>query len=92
MKKIIPILSICIAALNAAVSAVGLLTVCVATAVPQLALVALPFAIAGAVSSLLSCGVNALFVRDRLCRIALFIDIGATVAAFTAITVWLAAL
>lgn len=92
MNKLIPIISICVAVINSIVSAIGLVTVSVATSVSQLALVAIPTAIIGAFLATVSCGVNAMFFKNKLCRIALFINIGAAVAAYTAIIIWLVAL
>lgn len=92
MNKIIPIISICVAALDAVIAVIGLVSVAVSTAVVQLALVAIPTAIVGAVVAVLSIGINALFLRDKLCRIAFFINVGATVVSLASVIIWLTAL
>ena len=92
MKRIIPIICLICACICIAVSILGLTMISVATTVSQLAIVAIPCAIVGAVASLLSLGIDALFFKDKLCRIALFISIGALLLSAIAIIIWFAVL
>ena len=92
MNKIIPIICIIVAALGAVVVTMCIITVCIALQVPAVGIVAVPTAIAGGVLSALSTAVTALFFRDKLCRIAFFINATALVVSIISIVIWLAAL
>lgn len=92
MNKIIPILSLIFSALCALAAVLGIILCCVAVSVPQFKLVAVPTAIVGAVCSALGTGLNILFRKSKLCRIALYIDACALALSAAAIIVWLCAI
>ena len=92
MRKIIPVLSIVFSALCATVAVIGLIMCCAALGVPQFTLVAVPTAIVGTVAASLGAGLNILFRKSRLCRIALFICICALAVSAAAVVIWLVAL
>ena len=81
-----------VAALGLTVAAAGIVTVSISVRVSSLAIIAVPTAIIGAVVSGLSVAVTALFLRDKLCKIAFFINIGALSISVVSIIIWLAAL
>ncbi len=89
MNKIIPIICLIVASLGAVIATVGIITIAVATRVSGVGVVAVPAAIIGAVLSGLSACVTAMFFRDRLCKIAFFINIAALVISAVSIIIWL---
>lgn len=91
MKKIIPVISLCVAILTAAVSIIGVITISVAVSVKAIALIAIPVVIVGLVMSLLSVPINFIFKKDRLCFIAMTINSASLVLSIAATVVWLAA-
>ena len=92
MNKIIPIICIIVAALGAVIATMGIVTVCLALKVPGVAIVAVPAAIAGGMLSGISTAVTALFFRDKLCKIAFFINATALVISIVSVTIWIVAL
>lgn len=92
MKRLIPILSIIVAAAALVTAMIGLITVCISVTVAALGLFAVPVALVGAWVSAVSTVITAFFRRDKLCRIAFFIDLGALLISVVSITVWLTAL
>ena len=89
---IVPILSIIFSALCTTVSIIALTLICIATDVPQLAVVAIPFALVSAALTL-ACGtVTVFFRKNKLCRAAFFIDLSAFILSAIAIIVWFAVL
>lgn len=92
MNKIIPIISIIVAGLGIVIAAIGIITVCIATQTPGVALVAVPVAITGMVLSAVSTAFTLLFFRDKLCKIAFFINAAALTVSIVSIVIWLAAL
>lgn len=92
MKKLIPILSIIIAAAALVIAGIGLVVVSVAVSAKSLGLIAVPFILVGAVVSAFSAAITAMFRRDILCRIAFFIDLGAFVLSVVSVILWQCAL
>lgn len=92
MNKLIPILSLIVSAVCAAIAVIGVILVSVAVSVAQLALLAVPVAITACVLSALSTVFSGMFLRDKLCRIAFVIDACALVVSIVSIVMWLAVL
>lgn len=92
MKKIIPFLSLIIAAIVLVISGMGLVAVCIAVNTRAVALLAIPTVITGTVLAALCTPLSYMFRRDILCRIAFFIDLAALVIGAAGIVVWLVAM
>ena len=92
MNKIIPIICIIVAALGAVIATMGIITVCIALQVPSVALVAVPAAIAGGLLSGASTAITAILFRDKLCKIAFFINAVALIVSIVSVTIWIVAL
>ena len=92
MRKIIPVLTIIVAAVTICIALIGIVTVSMAVKVTQVGLIAIPIAIVGGVLSAVSAPIDYLFKRDKLCLIAFYIQLCAFVISAVSITVWLAVL
>ena len=71
---------------------VGLVTIVLSMRVSALKLIAIPVAIIGTVISTLSVAVTALFLRDKLCKIAFFINLASLLVSIVSIIIWFVAL
>lgn len=89
VNKIVPVLCLISALVSAAAATLGLVTVGVTTAVSALAVVSVPTAIIGTVLSATAAAFGFLFRRDRLCRIALYISLGALGVSVVSIIIWI---
>ncbi len=80
------------AAIDITLAAIGITAGSVSLTVNELALFAVPTAIAGGVFSSLSVGITALFLKSKLCKIAFFINVAAFIVSAVSIILWLALL
>ncbi|MDE6028827.1 MAG: hypothetical protein K2F90_00720 [Clostridiales bacterium] len=92
MKKIIPIITLCLAIAVAALNAIALICACVALYAPQVKLISIPTAIAGLVAICFLAPFAFLFKKDILCKIALYIDLVSLAVAITAVAIAFSAL
>ena len=92
MKKIIPVISIILAVIIAALSVTALIAVCAAMKVDFARLAAVPTVILCFVFSAVNAVFAFLFKKDILCRIAFFIDIGAFALSTVSLCLWLFAI
>lgn len=92
MKKIIPVLTLCVAAIVLTTSVIGIITVSITVSVRQLIMVSVPTAIIGLSLSALCAPLAFYFKRDILCFIAFWIDLAAFILSAISVTIWLAVL
>ena len=92
MKKIVPIITMCLAIITAALNVIALVCACVSLYVPQVTLISIPTAIVGLVSACILTPFAFLFKKDILCRISLYIDLVSLAVAVTAVSIAFSAL
>ena len=92
MKKIIPVLSLCVAAVTICIALAGIVTMSIAVTVSQVGFVAVPIAIVGGAASAVSAPIDYMFKRDRLCLIAFYVQLCAFIISVVSIIIWLVAL
>lgn len=87
MKKIVPIITLCLAIITVTLNVVALICACTSRYAPQVKLISIPTAIAGLVSICFFTPFAFLFKKDILCKIALYIDLVSLAVAITAVAV-----
>lgn len=87
MKKIVPIITLCLAIATAALNIIALICAGVSLSAPQVKLISIPTAIAGLVAAAVLTPFAFLFKKDILCKISLYIDIVSLVLSITAVAV-----
>ena len=87
MKKIVPIITICLAVMTIALNVIALICACVSGSVPLAKLVSVPTAIVGLVAATLLTPFAFLFQKDILCKISFFIDLASLALAIAAVSV-----
>lgn len=92
MKKIIPVLSLCVAAVTICIALTGIVTMSIAVTVSQVGFVAVPIAIVGGVLSAISAPIDYIFKRDKLCLISFYVQVCAFSISAVSIIIWLVAL
>ena len=92
VKKLIPIICIIVASISLATAVVGLILICAAISAEKLAVIAMPLVITGLVLSAMSVGVDGMFFKDKLCRIALFINLAALILSVASVAVWVSSI
>ena len=91
MKKIIPIITLCLAIAAIALNISALICACVSSNVPIAQLISTPTAIIGLVVVMLLTPFAYLFKKDVLCKISFYIDLASLALAIAAVTVAFAA-
>ncbi|MDE7107067.1 MAG: hypothetical protein K2O39_01955 [Clostridiales bacterium] len=92
MNKIVPIITLCLAVITAALNIIALICACVALYTPQVKLVSIPTAIVGLVAVAVLTPFALLFKKDILCKIALYIDLVSLAVAIAAVAIAFSAL
>ena len=92
MKKLIPILSLCVAAVTICIALAGIVTMSIAAKVNQVGFVAVPVAIVGGVLAAIGAPIDYMFKRDKLCLIAFYIQLCAFIISAVSVAIWLIAL
>ena len=92
MKKIVPIITLCLAIAAAALSVIALICACASSAVSLAKIVAVPTAIVGLVVEIVLTPFAYLFKKDILCKISFFIDVASLAVAIAAVSVAFAVL
>lgn len=87
MKKIVPIITLCLAIATAALNVIALICACLSLSAPQVMLVSIPTAITGLVAAAVFTPFAFLFKKDILCKISFFIDIASLAVAIVAVAV-----
>ena len=87
MKKIIPIITLCLAIAAIALNITALICSCVSSSVPIAQLISTPIAIIGLVVAMVLTPFAFLFKKDILCKISFYIDLGALALSIAAVTV-----
>lgn len=92
MKRIVPIITLCLAIAAIALNVTALICACVANGVPIAQLISTPTAIVGLVVAMALTPFAFLFKKDILCKISLYIDLVSLAIAIAAVCVAFAAL
>ncbi|MDE7405889.1 MAG: hypothetical protein K2M89_03325 [Clostridiales bacterium] len=92
MKKIVPIITLCLAIITAALNVIALICACMSLYAPQVKLISIPTAIVGLVAICFLTPFAFLFKKDILCKIALYIDLVSLAVAITAVAIAFSAL
>lgn len=87
MKKIVPIITLCLAIVTAALNVIALICAFVSLSVQQVKLISIPTAIAGLVAVCVLTPFAILFKKDILCKISMYMDLVSLVVAITAVAV-----
>ena len=92
MKKIVPILTLCLSALIILLCTAALTCAILSCNVPAVSIIALPLSIVGLVGSIMLAPLSFLFKKDILCRISFFINLVSLAVAIAAVSVGFSAL
>lgn len=92
MNKIVPIITLCLAIVTAALNVIALICACVSLYATQVKLVSIPTAIVGLDSICILTPFAFLFKKDILCKISLYIDLVSLAVAITAVAIAFSAL
>lgn len=92
VNKIIPVICIIAAALCVVLSSAALILMCATLKATSIAVVSSPFAIFSLCFSALSVTFCFMFKKDRLCRVALIVNIISLALSAAAVIIWLVAL
>ncbi|MDE6201362.1 MAG: hypothetical protein K2M47_05760 [Clostridiales bacterium] len=87
MKKIVPIITLCLAIATAALNLIALICAFVSLSAPNVKLISIPTAIAGFVAAATLTPFAFLFKKDILCKISTYIDLASFVLAIVAVAV-----
>lgn len=92
MKKIVPIITLCLAIATILLNATALVCACVSSAAKIAKLVSVPTAIVGLVTVCVLTPFAFLFKKDILCKISFFIDLVSLCLSIAAVSVAFAVL
>ncbi|MCH5156216.1 MAG: hypothetical protein J1F69_06365 [Clostridiales bacterium] len=87
MKKIVPIITLCLAALTILLNISALICACASRTAPQVKLISIPISIVGLVTVMILTPFAFLFKKDILCKISFYIDLASLAIAITAVAV-----
>ena len=87
MKKIVPIITLCLAIAATALNIMALICACASSAVSLAKIIAAPTAIVGLVAEIALTPFAFLFKKDILCKISFYIDSASLAMAIAAVTV-----
>ncbi|MDE6618215.1 MAG: hypothetical protein K2K13_04250 [Clostridiales bacterium] len=92
MKKIIPIITLCLAIATATLNVAAIICACMSLYASQVKLISIPIAIVGLVLICFFAPFAFLFKKDILCKIALYIDLVSLAVAIAAVAIAFSAL